>query len=358
MSATTGSPSSRSARSSPEHFLDYYADRVDDRQVASALDLRSARILLALRGAPGGLRLSDLASLTRIPLSSAQRLMGGLERDGLVVREGSYHPKYRLAPEAPAAAIEEVARWRLPTSDIAEVERFLDDALSASLLQGASDDVSIDLPAVVLDTRRTVLAILRRRAQPGAGSDLQHLMNGERPLMSWWAAADVALKGIPHAAIGAVAAMRYMPARGTNDLDMAVRLADLPKAEAALRAAGWRSTTTLQLAGGLAGKAWVDSSGNELDLMGLPGRWGAAAISTATHDPASKMRAVTLPYSVVTKMISSRAKDISDLSRMLGSPSDAETAPVLALIKQHMESSLDDLEQIIALGRAEAGRSG
>ncbi len=173
--------------------------------------------------------------------------------------------------------------------------------------------------------------------------------------MGWRAAADAALRGIPHAAIGAVAAMRYMPARGTDDLDVAVGLADLPKAESALRAAGWKPTATLQLYGGLAGKAWADAAGHELDLIGLPGTWGATAISSATYSQAAQMRAITLPYAVLTKMISSRAKDVSDISRMLGSQSDARIAPVLAVMKQQMTTEdSEDLAKIIALGRLEA----
>jgi len=338
--------------------LDCYAYRVDDCRVTYALDHHSARVLLALRGAPGGLRLSDLAALNRIPLSSAQRIMGGLERDGLIVRESAYRPRYQLAPGAPGSAIEEVARWRLPKADVAEVERFLELAFPPGTLGEAAGEATIEVPAAIREARRTLLAILGRRARPGTGSDLAHLMEGKRPVMVWWAAADAALRGIPHAAIGAVAAMRYMPARGTDDLDIAVRLADLPRAESALRAAGWKPTATLQLYGGLAGKAWVDPAGNELDVMGLPGTWGATVISTATFDQAAKMRAIRLPYAVLTKMIASRTKDISDISRMLGSLSDARIAPVLAVMKQHMTSEdFDDLEEIIALGRLEASEA-
>ncbi len=315
-------------------------------------------MFLALRRAPDGLRLSDLAALNKIPLSSAQRIIGGLEHDGWIVREPTYRPKYRLAPDAPGSAIEEVARWRLPTADVEEVQQFMDRALASSLLDEPATPAPIDVPRAIRDARRTLLAILARRARPGIGSDLNRLMKGERPVMTWWAAADAALRGIPHAAMGAVAAMRYMPARGTDDLDIAVRLADLAKAESALRAAGWKPTATLQLNGGLAGKAWADAAGHELDLIGLPGAWGATAISSATHSRSARMRAITLPYAVLTKMISSRAKDVSDISRMLGSLSDARIAPVLAVMKQHMTiEDFEDLAQIIDLGRLEASEA-
>ena len=71
------------------------------------------------------------------------------------------------------------------------------------------------------------------------------------------------------------------------------------------------------------------------------------------------MRAITLPYAVLTKMISSRAKDVSDISRMLGSLSDAsDRLLVLAVMKQHMTTEdFEDLAQIIDLGRLEASEA-
>lgn len=346
--------------------LDYYAVGVHDDIVTRTLDPRAARVLVALHRVPAGLRLSDLAAVNGIGLSSAQRVVGTLQQDGWVVREPSYRPKYRIAPGAPNAAIDEVARWQLSPVDLESVLEFLDQGLASPTLDGhmlptldrPTPDSVIRVPKIARQARRRLLGLVAKRARPGAGSDLPRLMNGERPLMTWWAEADAALRDVPHAAIGAVAANRFMPARGTDDLDLAVRIVDLPKAEAALVSSGWRTTATLHLHGGLAGKAWVDPTGHELDVIGLPGAWGEEAISAATFDQGSRMRTVTLPYAVLTKMISSRAQDVSDISRMLGSLTDEDLVPVIALTKQHMAADdLDDLEQIIALGRLEAERS-
>ena len=312
---------------------------------------------MALHRVPGGLRLSDLAAVSGIGLSSAQRVVGPLERDGWVVRDPGYRPKYRIAPDAPGAAIDEVARWQLSLAELEGVLAFLEQRAAAPVLAGPAPHAAIGIPDVVRAARRRLLGLLSKRAGPGAGSDLPRLASGDRALMAWWAEADSALREVPHAAIGAVAANRFMPARATDDLDMAVRLADLVESEAALQRAGWTPTAALELHGGLAGKAWIDPTGHELDLIGLPGAWGEAAISTASFDPGSRMPTVTLPYAVLTKMISSRAQDVADISRRLGPLTDEDIAPVVRVMNEHMAADdLEDLEQIIALGRLEADR--
>ena len=325
--------------------------------MTSAFAPRYARVLVALHHEPQGLRLSDLAALNGIPLSSAQRLLGALIRDGLVVRDQSRRPVYRLAGTAPGAAIEEVARWRLSASELVEVDRFL-DTLRMRGSEGTKPEAPIELPESVREIRRTLLAILERRARPGAGSDLAYLRKEGFMMLTWWANADRALKGVPHAVFGAIAAMRYMPARHTADLDLAVRLVDLTRAEEALRKANWTSRGSLSLYGGLVGKAWVDADGHELDVIGLPGSWGAAAIASATYSKSAGMRSLILPYAVLTKMISSRARDVADISRMLGMLPQDKLDSVLVVVRKYMSAQdAEDVEQIAALGRLEAGRA-
>jgi hypothetical protein len=325
--------------------------------MTSAFAPRSARALIALRQEPDGLRLSELANLNQTPLSSAQRLLAALIRDGLVVASSGRHPTYRLAPSAPVNAIEEIARWRLPEPELSKVSRFL-EALRSMRASDSHNQEIIDLPESARVVRQAMLALLARRARPGAGSDLNNLRKEGYEILVWWSTVDAALKDVPHAVLGAIAAMRYMPARQTRNLDIAVRLKDLPAAEAALRKAGWKPSASLQMSGGLVSKSWIDAGQHELDVIGLPGRWGETAIAVATPNKAVGMRSLTLPYSVLTKMISSRTQDVADINRMLGPLSPAQLAPVLAVMRKHLSSQdVEDLEQIAALGRLEVGRS-
>src|SRR3989339_480413 len=79
--------------------------------------------------------------------------------------------------------------------------------------------------------RRAFLSLVARRQRPGSGSNAAALMNGKRLTMRWWKDIHAALRGIPHAIGGGVAANQYRPPRHTADVDFMVRLRDLPAAE-------------------------------------------------------------------------------------------------------------------------------
>lgn len=170
--------------------------------------------------------------------------------------------------------------------------------------------------------------------------------------MDWWNSALASLGDVQHAVAGAVAANLYMPPRQTADIDTAVRLTDLARAEEALRQEGWTRKGALRLAGGLRGSAWV-KGGRELDLLGLPGRWGEEAVSAAQRNVLDGRPTLTLPHLVVAKLISGRAVDVADLSRMLGAANAEALAAVRGAVTRHLPDALDDLEQLIVLGKLE-----
>ena len=170
--------------------------------------------------------------------------------------------------------------------------------------------------------------------------------------MDWWNSALASLGDVQHAVAGAVAANLYMPPRQTTDIDTAVRLTDLARAEEALREEGWTRMGALRLAGGLRGSAWV-KGGRELDLLGLPGRWGEEAITAAQQNLVDGRPTLTLAHLVVAKLISGRAVDVADLSRMLGAASAEALADVRGAVTRHQPDARDDLEQLIVLGKLE-----
>jgi len=87
------------------------------------LSERTAAAPVALTERPSGLRLAELAKPTGAPLSSAQRTVEALLDEGIVVREGATRPRYRLAPEAPADALSQLATWRLTQRRAAQIRQ-------------------------------------------------------------------------------------------------------------------------------------------------------------------------------------------------------------------------------------------
>ena len=205
--------------------------------------------------------------------------------------------------------------------------------------------------------RRVMLDFSMRRQRPGSGSMLHELMKGTRPAMEWWrqAAATPSAKRIPIAVTGANAANAYMPPRATGDLDLALRVGDLAAAGEALTAAGWEFLGNLQLYEDLRGSAWR-KSGNELDLIGLPGEWGRDAIRDAQDNLlVAGLPTLTLPYLVVMKLISARPQDSADISRMVGPASEPVLNQVRAVVRRWRPQDTEELEQLIALGKLEWG---
>jgi hypothetical protein len=219
------------------------------------------------------------------------------------------------------------------------------------------------LPATVpsreqrVAARRTMLAFTARRQRPGTGSMLDQLMKGRRRTMEWWrkAAEVIEARGIKIAVTGAVAANAYMPPRQTADLDLAVQAADLDEAALALTAAGWKLLGNLSLYEDLTGTAWKLGR-NELDLIGLPGTWGRAAVTAAQDNKrVSSLPTLTLAYVVMMKLISARPQDSADISRMLGPASGETLKAVRAVVKKWRSADVEDLEQMIVAGQLEYG---
>lgn len=122
------------------------------------------------------------------------------------------------------------------------------------------------------------------------------------------------------------------------------------------RAGGWKSLGNLSLYEDLRGTAWQLGS-DELDLIGIPGAWGSAAIEAAqSNKRVSGLPTLTLPYVVVMKLISARPQDSADISRMLGSADEKVLNEVRTVVKRTRPADVEDLEQIIVAGQLEAGQ--
>jgi hypothetical protein len=135
---------------------------------------RTAAVLVALTGHPSGLRLATLARATAAPLSSTQRIVEALLAEGVVVRDGTSRPRYRVAPEAPVEALATLAAWRLPPGRAAEIHQRM------AALDGAPKGVDVDLEERLRDAMN----------EPGAAAAITDL--AER--LVWWQPATRTLR--------------------------------------------------------------------------------------------------------------------------------------------------------------------
>ena len=199
------------------------------------------------------------------------------------------------------------------------------------------------------EDRKSYLSMAERRAQPGSGSapfEVRERTSAFVPPQVRRLLAD-----IPFAIVGGLATRRYMPERMTLDVDVLVCPADLPRAEQALRNTGCRKRGPLAIGG----STWVTSDGQELDLIALETPWTQEAVASAILAPDGQPY-IDLPYLVLMKLMSSRAQDLADISRMLGAADDASVGRVRALVIRHRPADAEDLESLVRLGRLESAR--
>ena len=166
--------------------------------------------------------------------------------------------------------------------------------------------------------------------------------------MNPWPDLRPILKGIDWAIIGGVATRAYMPERVTKDLDILVRAEDGETVIKRLEAAWYRIVSRLAVPGYL----MRSPEGIELDVLFGNDPWLKEALTNPAKDPAG-YPVVKLPYLVIMKMESQRARDLGDLGTMLGWASETELDEVRAVIKRYAPEDMDDLESLIFIGKKE-----
>ena len=201
-------------------------------------------------------------------------------------------------------------------------------------------------PTTVATRRKAYLALAKRRIRPGSGSSRRHLQRrtARQPISDLQAL----LQGVPFVVVGAMAARLYMPERMTHDTDVLVLVDDLAACERRLLQAGCRKIGDLSIGGA----SWELPDGSELDVIALDTPWARRAIAepvTAQTD----LPTVALSYLVVMKLLSGRAQDIADLTRMLGAADDEALEQVNTAVAEYVPDAVEDVENMVMLGRME-----
>lgn len=160
------------------------------------------------------------------------------------------------------------------------------------------------------------------------------------------------------AVIGAVAANQYMPSRSTADIDFAIAQDNETLVTNRLRQAGWTRGRALQLRPPLTGWSWTTDGHIQVDIISVPGGWGKDLVEKAAQNVLDGLPTVTLPHLVVLKLFAGRMADGGDISRMLGHQEEPMLELVRLLARRLLQDpqDLEDLEQLIELGRLEYGR--
>jgi hypothetical protein len=156
------------------------------------------------------------------------------------------------------------------------------------------------------------------------------------------------LRGVRWAVVGAVAASRYMPARATRDLVIAVLPQDHDEVARRLVEAGYRRTGNLSIGG----SSWSALDGTPIDVLAGTERWWPNALESTSLD-AGGVPFLAARYLVLMKLLASRVQDLADVTRILGSMGETELDAVRTVIRSEAAALADDLESLIALGQLE-----
>lgn len=168
------------------------------------------------------------------------------------------------------------------------------------------------------------------------------------------------LNSIPvsFAVVGGVATRYYMPERQTQDLDILIAVDDYSNACQYLQSQG--GTQLNQLAPDLPqtiGSTWQLPDGQLLDVLASQLDWVKNAIARSIvydRDP-QELPIIGLEYLVLMKLFSARTQDLADISRMMGYADEDIIKSTSALVKIELPSALEDLENLIQLGKLELG---
>lgn len=204
------------------------------------------------------------------------------------------------------------------------------------------------MPPMTAEQRRAFISLAQRRQRAGAGSRRDFLLR--RTAHGQWIDLTSVLSPIDWAVVGAVATRHYMPERMTQDLDIAVAVADSAEARRKLKEAGFVYQGELSLGG----SSWTAPDGTSVAAVeGTEEGWVNAIAEAQSHRDAQGLPILPLRYLVLLKFRAGRVQDLADVTRMLGQADDESLAAARHLFAHYAPNDREDLESLIALGKLE-----
>src|SRR6266545_3003594 len=186
------------------------------------------------------------------------------------------------------------------------------------------------VPITAAERRRRFLALAWRRHKPSAFGSSTALLAARTSHMKWPDLRQV-LQSVPWAVCGAVATRLYMPERATADLDIVILTRNASAVHGRLASHGYSHQSDLAIGG----SAWRSPDGQDVDVIERGDAWVAVAlVEAAANQDAQGLPVLPLPFLVVMKLEASRAQDLADLSRMLGSADEHELDLVRRTVRE------------------------
>lgn len=165
-----------------------------------------------------------------------------------------------------------------------------------------------------------------------------------------WPDLSPVLSPIQWAVVGAAATRLYMPERFTRDFDIAISVQDSGAAYNKLAAAGYTKTGALSIGGA----TWRSPDGQLIDVIeGSEDWWSTGLAEAQTNRDAQHLPILPLHYLILMKFNAGRARDLGDITQMLGLASEQAIDEVRELFRRTTPDDLADLESLITLGKLE-----
>lgn len=165
-----------------------------------------------------------------------------------------------------------------------------------------------------------------------------------------WPDLSPTLDPIPWAVVGAAATRLYMPERATQDLDIAIAIQNGETVQDRLQRAGFRFVGKLSIGG----STWRTPAGEIVAIIeGAEEWWPTALLAAQNNRDAQGLPVLPLAFLVLMKFKAGRARDLGDITQMLGLADEAALDEVRQLFAQYAPKDQADLESLILLGKME-----
>lgn len=196
--------------------------------------------------------------------------------------------------------------------------------------------------------RRTIIDMALRRQRPGSGSAPS--FQQKRTAQMRWPDLSPVLTSVAWAVVGAAATRLYMPERATQDLAVAIAVHDRERAYADLQKARFQRVGKLSIGG----SSWRTPEGEIVDVIEGAEEWWPQALAAAQNNrDAQGLPVLPLPFLVLMKFQASRARDLGDITQMLGLADEDALDAVRQLFSRYAPKDQADLESLILLGKME-----